>query len=490
MIVTKKLILLIFISLLLTSVSANVEESKEWWGNGVKVEHLTINNGTILKATSVGRGFSTLVSPLIPINTTLKYSFSIKAENASGVLAEIAYFNENKTFLFANNLTFIGKGSFEWKEVEMVALPSKEAKFSSLVIVINSTGTVYLDNLTITEAKPIEKPKAETSTSQTKTETPESTKATIPQETKEETPTNETENIQRLLIDDEDIKVEILLNKTYHPGDTIRADFYITNKKGVVNEIDIRLEVYYFGVKVFSYEHPSWREYSEGKTIHIFHESKLPMITPPGKYTLKFYITPAGRETKEISTSITVKPNAKWFLFVITVITLFFGTVLLLKKYWKLITKTYKEFSIGQKFVFFAVIGLIIAAVILAFGAENYANDVAIVVYYLLLVGVLNEWVEYLEPRWDREDVREAISVYLLALLMYLSRDTLTVYPAVAVLIIGTAVGILKIKQIRRLFKKEKGVKKRNIEEVKIIGETEDGFIILRTDGEEDEREE
>lgn len=290
----KKLIALMFIAMLLTFALAQ----EEWQDNGVNIEH----NGTVLKATSTREGFNTLISLQVPINTTLKYSFSIKGENTNGVLAEIAYFNENRTFIFAKNVTFIGKGSFGLKNVEITATPFKEAKFSSLVIIMNGTGTVYLDNFTVSEVKAIEKPKIESKT-QTKTEPPAT------QEIKKETMTNETENLQKLSIDDEDIKVEIFLNKTYRPGDTMRADFYITNKKGVVNEIDIKLEVYYLGIKVFSYEHPSWREYSEGKTIHIFQESKLPIITPPGKYTLKFHITPVGRETKEVETTITVKPN-------------------------------------------------------------------------------------------------------------------------------------------------------------------------------------
>ncbi|MGQ4892266.1 MAG: hypothetical protein ACP6IP_07225 [Candidatus Njordarchaeia archaeon] len=464
----KKLIALMFIAMLFTFALAQ----EGWQSNGINIEY----NNTVLKATSTREGFNTLISPLAPINTTLKYSFAIKGENTNGVLAEIAYFDENKTFIFAKNVTFIGKGSFGWKNVEITAIPFKEANFSSLVIIINGTGMVYLDSFTVSEVKPIEKPKVETATTEV------SKTATTPSktETAKETLTNETENLQRLLIDDEDIKVEIFLNKTYHPGDTIRADFYIINKKRVINEIDIKLEVYYFGIKVFSYGHPSWREYSEGKTIHIFQESKLPIITPPGKYTLKFYITPVGRETKEISTSIIVKPNAKWFLFVITVITLFSGVVLLVKKYWKWIAKTYRGFSIGQKFVFFAIIGLILAAVVLALGAENYANDVAIIVYYLLVIGVLNEWIEYLEPKWDRRGAREATSIYLLALLMYLSKGTLTVYPAVVVFFIGTIIGILKLKPKG---KRKGDIEKRSIEEIEIIGETEEGSMIYETKG-------
>lgn len=75
-------------------------------------------------------------------------------------------------------------------------------------------------------------------------------------------------------------------------------------------------------------------------------------------------------------------------------------------------------------------------AVILALGAENYANNVAIVIYYLLVIGVLNKWTAYLEPKWDRKDVGEVVSVYMFTLLIYLSKDTFTVYPTIAVFLI------------------------------------------------------
>lgn len=47
-------------------------------------------------------------------------------------------------------------------------------------------------------------------------------------------------------------------------------DFYIINKKGVIYEIDIRFDVYYFGIKVFLYEYFFWCEYREGKIVYIF----------------------------------------------------------------------------------------------------------------------------------------------------------------------------------------------------------------------------
>ncbi|WP_367884754.1 hypothetical protein [Thermococcus sp. JCM 11816] len=270
----KKLVSLMLITMLFTFALAQ----EEWMGHGVNI---TLMENGIIKAASTRSGLNTLISPLFPINTTLKYSFSIRSEGTKEVLAEIAYFAENRTFMFAKNVTVLGNGSFGWKNVEIVALPAEGgATFSSLVIAINGTGMVYIDNFTVSEAKPTEKPEMESMT-QTKTGgAPKKTETTTSQEIGKGTIPYE--NSQKLSIDDDDIKVEVFLNKTYHPpGDTIRADFYITNKKGVIYEIDIRLDVYYLGIKVFSYEHPSWREYREGKTVHIFQESKLPVITPP-----------------------------------------------------------------------------------------------------------------------------------------------------------------------------------------------------------------
>lgn len=83
--------------------------------------------------------------------------------------------------------------------------------------------------------------------------------------------------------------------------------------------------------------------------------------------------------------------------------------------------------------------------VILVFGVENYVNDVVIVVYYFFLVGVLNEWVEYLEFKWDRESIREVFSVYLFVLLMYLLKDMFIVYLVIVIFVLGIVVGLLRL---------------------------------------------
>jgi len=55
------------------------------------------------------------------------------------------------------------------------------------------------------------------------------------------------------------------------------------------------------------------------------------------------------------------------------------------------------------------------------------------------------------------------------------------------VFFIGTIIGILKLKPKG---KRKKNVEKRSIEEIDMIGETEEGFIIYETKGENDERKE
>ncbi len=465
----KALLPMLFIMLTLPLVTSG------WIGHGVTVGE----KGDIITAISNGTGFHTLVSPMMRANVTWNCSFSVKTIGTKSIFVEAGYFSSNGSFLFAKTPKLIGKGSFEWKSISILVPAYKNADLSALIFVINGSGKAEITNFTCKKAifsskitHPTPRPSSE-----------KHSPTALPQGT--------TKNTKKLVINDTGVSVVILLNGTYHPGGTIRADFFITNKVGTLNEIDIRLDVYYFGVKVFSYSHPSWREYPAGKTVHIYQEAKLPIITPPGRYLLKFYITPEGRETKVVSTEITVLPNSTWFVLMSIIIGIIAGTVYALihrDRYLRWIINPYKEFTVGQKFVFFAIIGLIVSAIILALGAENYANDVAIFVYYLLLVGVLNLWVEYFEPKWDNEEIRKGFSVLLLAGLSYLSKDALTPYLYVTLLILGIIILGLslkrKISKRRRRRTKKQGSK---LSEIESIGETPEGFIIFREMGDNDE---
>ena len=448
-----------------------------WVGHGVTVSE----KGNIITAVSNGTGFHTLVSPMMPAKVTWNCSFSVKTIGTKSIFVEPSYFSSNGSFLFAKAPTLIGNGSFGWKRVAILVPSSKNANLSASIFAINGSGRFEIANFTCKKA--ILSPKAIHPTPEpptTKTPSEEHSSTALPQSTPK--------NTKKLVINDTSISVVILLNGTYHPGETIRADFFITNKVGTLDEIDIGLDVYYFGVKVFSYSHPSWREYPAGKTVHIYQEAKLPIITPPGKYRLKFYITPEGRETKVVSTEITVLPNFTWFALMSLILGVIAGTIYALihrDRYLRWIINPYKEFTVGQKFIFFAIIGLIVSAIILALGAENYANDVGIFVYYLLLVGVLNLWVEYFEPKWDNEGIREGFSVLLLAGLSYLSKDALTPYLYVALSILGIIILGLSLKRTTSKGRRKRTKKQDSkLSEIEKIGEDSRGlYNILRDRG-------
>jgi len=117
-----------------------------------------------------------------------------------------------------------------------------------------------------------------------------------------------------------------------------------------------------------------------------------------------------------------------------------------IKKYWEQITKAFETLSLGQKFVLFALVCLVITAIELASGKEDTANSIAIIAYFLLIVGVLNCFAEYLtkDKEKEKEKIRAIASLYFLAVLLYLSRDIFDVYPSVIVFVSGTALAIAK----------------------------------------------
>jgi hypothetical protein len=115
------------------------------------------------------------------------------------------------------------------------------------------------------------------------------------------------------------------------------------------------------------------------------------------------------------------------------------------KEYGGRITGTLEALSLGQKFVLFAIISLVITATVLALGKEEVANNIAIIAYYLLIVGVLNCFIEYFTK--DKGKIRAIASLYLLAVLLYLSKDIFGVYPSVIAFALGTVLAITKRKR-------------------------------------------
>ncbi|WP_297512620.1 hypothetical protein [Thermococcus sp.] len=394
-----------------------------WWGNGVQVSE----TDSTTKLTSNSTGIHTAISPKLPANETWNVSFEVKS-SVSSLLVEPAYFNGTK-FLFAKSPVPVSLKTSEWGRVSVIIPSEEKAQFSALVFIINGTGTVEVNDFSASKAKGQQ-------TSQTQTGTLQ--------------PTAQKGGISNVTGSNSDIIVTVILNGTYKSGGTLRADFYITSREKTFTRVDISLKVYYHGIKVFSYSHPSWREYRPGKTVHIYKESRLPILTPPGRYELIFTITPEGGTPLTLTAEIQVKPTIEWFVLVLFFVGAIVGLIyVLIRHKWVLKNafRWYSKLSIGQRFVLYAVIGLSTSALILAAGAENLANDVAIFVYYLLLMGVLNLWVEYFEPKRDNPELRFGFSLILIGCLSYLSRDTLMKYPAFLLWLLGTA---LIVKMVLR----------------------------------------
>ncbi len=243
-------------------------------------------------------------------------------------------------------------------------------------------------------------------------------------------------------IEDDEMRILVKLNKAcYSPGEKIRADFYITNKKDtVVREINIKLVAYYLGKKVFTYSHPSWREYKKNQEVHIYYESRIPSLALPGKYDLKFYFEPEGQSIKSGEITIEIIATQEWYVFASLVLLFLFVLLSAIIAYRKKIKEYYLGLSVGQRFVFLAILFLILAAFILAGGAENFANHMAIITYFCLVVGVLNLLIE--ETKLVKEidsKTREGICFLAVGSLLYLSGDIL-VLVSLPFIVLGTVI--------------------------------------------------
>lgn len=259
-------------------------------------------------------------------------------------------------------------------------------------------------------------------------------------------------------VEDEEMKILIGLNKTYKPGEAIRVDFFITNKQSrVVSEIDIRLDVYYLGKKVFTYSHPSWREYTKGREVHIYYETNLPAITLPGTYTLKFYFSPEGQKPKSGETVIEVVPTESWYATVALIFLAFFTLALIITVHRERIGEFYFNLSIGQRFVLLAIIFLIGAALLLAGGAESFANNLAVITYFCLVVGVANLLFEETEVVGKVEDrTREGLCFLVVGTLILLSenlpRTAAVPFTIIGIVFILNRYIILELKLLRNYY--------------------------------------
>ncbi|WP_457612846.1 hypothetical protein [Methanocaldococcus sp.] len=115
----------------------------------------------------------------------------------------------------------------------------------------------------------------------------------------------------------------------------------------------------------------------------------------------------------------------------------------------------FKKLSTGQIFVVLAILLLIYSAISLAFNREDYANAVAILSYYFLTFGVLNEFFDYiLEKRlyYLTNTLKTFISLILIAIMIHYTPDIKEYFSHLDILIAFIAVLYLALK-LKKLIK-------------------------------------
>lgn len=215
-----------------------------------------------------------------------------------------------------------------------------------------------------------------------------------------------------------------------HPGETSTFYFNITNKGyGTANKIDINLKVSYYGNIVYERNEASIREYKKGEQVVITAGQQLPLVAPPGEYLMEFGFKPdnIGEEytPTQLRYRVYVQPNLYQLLFSFLGVLIFGYSFFYFKKVEiainsliSLLRKNYKHFTVGQRFLFIGICAIIPTVLLLILGMESLANEVATVAYYLLVIGIANNLLEYL--RIEKEEVRNLLSLCIFSALIFL----------------------------------------------------------------------
>jgi hypothetical protein len=219
---------------------------------------------------------------------------------------------------------------------------------------------------------------------------------------------------------------------SYLPGET--AGFYIdisNTHKFPISKIDFTLKVRavsLFDLNVFSMEGSSNRTFMPGRFERMQTlpkdavEVRLPKIIPPGFYDLELSAkSPDSEIPTEATITIYIEPSMPLVLvfvmvmlfsaisYVLTVsgshvsmdrlprnpvarkvLSLAFSASVLSKKADTAFREVYLRFSVGQKFVFYATVTLAALPLPMILGFENSANDLAVLAYLSLAIGVIN----------------------------------------------------------------------------------------------------
>jgi len=261
------------------------------------------------------------------------------------------------------------------------------------------------------------------------------------------------------------------LKPSYTPGEKATFNIYVSNLgEFPIHQVNFKLTVKaqsLFGAAVYSMEGSSTRIFVPG----IFERMRtypadaveviLPEYIPPGFYLLELSVEPSGlKSPPKASIVIYVRPSTSIMNTLLTVL-IFSGTIYipldlgahvdpdnLPKNYilrslallaYKInnnllqvdvgIRRTLNNFSVGQNLVFLAICSLVMTIFPLVLRFETFANDLAILTYFALVIGVANLFWENFETKTihlkPHTSSRLILSLITLGLLTYLSNRIL-----------------------------------------------------------------
>ncbi|MEM3004577.1 MAG: hypothetical protein QXO25_00725 [Candidatus Bathyarchaeia archaeon] len=291
----------------------------------------------------------------------------------------------------------------------------------------------------------------------------------------------------------EDLAIScIAVNTSYVAGEKAVFYFEVVNLGNkTIRRIDYNLRVTalsLFGLRILETSEYSTRTYMKGVTERLVIERSLPTITPSGFYALQIVAKPEGLDPLGPCELVIYVSDSKYLM-------IFLGSSLILSGslYGLLTVSAYvrrvgvesvrpslrsvasallsldfcvehagnrsievlQSFSVGQRFVFSAICSLLLAGLSLELRLQGLADQLAILTYFALVVGVGNLfWENFREARPPRFKLpfplRSMLSLLLLTVLLYLSLPAVSIVFVVFSGAVTAAVAVDSIFGLRR----------------------------------------
>jgi len=236
-----------------------------------------------------------------------------------------------------------------------------------------------------------------------------------------------------------------------------------------IRKIDFTLKVRalsFFGYQVLEIQNQSTREFKPNILENIYVEGSLPIATPPGFYALELTAKPEMLNPlppADIVIYVEMPKNFLGFLSFTSMFSAFYYTLpkisgrirdvgvetlsLQLRKPAALLLSvdktieniedkfivTVNNFSMGQNFVLWGVFILMSTAATLVMGMKSVAEQLIILAYFALLIGVANLlWENFTKESLPKSEssfrLRLLVNLAVFTLLMYFSSSLLTIF--------------------------------------------------------------